>query len=139
MNLHIINQTKKNVSKVFLSKWVRALSKELPLKHKKKLTDLTLIFVTKSQSKKLNKTYRNKNYATDVLSFGSYDSMPELVLCIDIIRQQAREHSLSFNHELGYLVLHGILHLLGYEHEKTKAGSKKMFRIQDSIFEKLTS
>jgi probable rRNA maturation factor len=54
------------------------------------------------------------------------------------LKRQAREHKLSFQHELGYMVLHGILHLLGYDHETSEADAEKMFAIQDEVFEKLT-
>jgi probable rRNA maturation factor len=94
--------------------------------------------------KKLNQQFRGRDYATDVLSFegqGLSDDggavLGELVLCMPVIKRQAKEHGLSLNEELGYMVLHGILHLLGFDHERTRAEAARMFKVQDEIFAKL--
>ena len=57
------------------------------------------------------------------------------MIALDVIRGQARNHGLSLQDELTYLLLHGLLHLLGYDHESSKAAEKKMFDVQDRIFE----
>jgi probable rRNA maturation factor len=101
--------------------------------------ELTVVFLDKSPAKKINWQYRLKNYATDVLSFegdGKFN-LGELVLCPDIIAKQAKDHDLSFQQELGYMLLHGILHLLGYDHENSESEAKRMFLIQDEVFDKL--
>jgi len=103
---------------------------------------LGIYFVGSQESRKLNKIYRGKNHATDVLSFegdphGPEPLLGELVFCVPVLRRQAREHRLTQKQEFEYLFIHGVLHLLGYEHEKSKSAAQKMFKIQDSIFEKL--
>ncbi|MCJ8277720.1 MAG: rRNA maturation RNase YbeY [Bdellovibrionales bacterium] len=105
--------------------------------HKIKKSELTLAFVEKSHIKKLNKQFRGKNKPTDILSFDGFEpgELGELVLCGDIVDLQAKEHKLGKNEELGYLLIHGVLHLLGYEHEKGGAEEKKMFALQDQIFD----
>lgn len=87
----------------------------------------------------MNKTYRGKGYATDILSFSSEDPrcLGDLVIASSVVRAQAKDHGLSFQEELGYMVLHGMLHLLGYDHEKSRAEARKMFKIQDDVFELL--
>lgn len=100
---------------------------------------LRVIFVDKKQGKRLNKTHRNKNYPTDVLSFGSGEpqmGLGELILCVPILRQQAKEHKLSLTKETQYLVIHGFLHLLGYEHETNPRDEKRMMALQDQLFER---
>jgi len=67
----------------------------------------------------------------------SQGSLGELILCPQVLKAQAKEHDFSFQEELGYMIIHGVLHLLGYDHEKTSHQAKKMFRLQDQIFDKL--
>lgn len=87
----------------------------------------------------LNSSFRGKKKVTDILSFSGFESndLGELVLCGEVIERQAKDHFLSNNQELGYLLIHGVLHLLGYEHEQGGAKAKKMFKLQDQIYDKL--
>ena len=86
--------------------------------------------------KKLNKQFLKKNKTTDILSFSPIedDSLGELVLCAEKITRQAREQRFNFEEEMAYLLLHGLLHLLGYHHEKGGAEARRMYQIQDEIF-----
>ncbi|MCB0386930.1 MAG: rRNA maturation RNase YbeY [Bdellovibrionales bacterium] len=98
--------------------------------------ELVVVFVDEAQARSLNRQYRKKDYATDVLSFESQEpeSFGELVLCLDVVRRQARDHRLSVKEELSYLLLHGLLHLLGFDHEKDQKAAKRMFALQDLIW-----
>lgn len=143
MNLLIVNESKASIPRKFLTTWGELLSKEL-IKRKavsKKFNDieLTLVFLDLKPAKKINKEFRNKDYATDVLSFESMtpDSLGELVLCPEVLKKQSKEHGLTFQMELGYMVLHGVLHLLGYDHEIGEAEAREMFELQDDLFEVL--
>jgi len=116
------------------------LPRRLPSKRRKMLLaakSVQLVFVTKSMIAKLNREYRGKAYATDVLSFAPTepDSLGELVFSLDVLKQQAKAHDMKFQDELGYMVLHGVLHLLGYDHEESAAAAKRMFRLQDKVFD----
>ncbi len=142
MKLAILNRSGERVPRKFIEHWFKELSRELKrekLKLNPKL-DFTLVFVTNSEIRKLNKTYRSKDYATDVLSFegDGTDTFGELVIAPKVIKRQAKEHELSFEDELGYMILHGILHLLGFDHEKSAKNAKRMFAIQDRIFQRLS-
>ncbi len=64
----------------------------------------------------LNRKFRNKNKTTDVLTFPGEDSC-EIVISVDQARRQARDEKHSLATEVRYLLLHGILHGLGYDHE----------------------
>jgi probable rRNA maturation factor len=67
----------------------------------------------------LNRTYRGKDYATDVLSFnGDGDALGEIVIARGVARRQARRVGHAETTELRVLALHGLLHLLGYDHER---------------------
>ena len=101
--------------------------------------ELTIVFLDSTPARKLNKIYRKKNYATDILSFegASPLELGELVICPQVLQKQAKEHDLSFKAELAYMLIHGVLHLLGYDHERSATEAKKMFQIQDQLFDRL--
>ena len=103
--------------------------------------EMTVVFLTKSQIKNINRQFRKKNKPTDILSFGSDDpnSLGELLICNEIIKRQARDHSHSIEAEMLYMLIHGVLHLLDYDHERSKKEDFLMMRVQDRCFEKLLS
>lgn len=99
--------------------------------------EISVMFVSSRQIRRLNREFRGKDKATDILSFAAVEdgSLGELVIALDVIRAQAGEHALSLRDELTYMLLHGVLHLLGYDHESSASGARKMFAIQDGVFE----
>ncbi|MGZ3772631.1 MAG: rRNA maturation RNase YbeY [Pseudobdellovibrionaceae bacterium] len=143
MNVLIVNESKHAVPRKFISEWVKQLTAELKkrriFKSGMASLELTLVFLDKKAAKKINFEFRGKDYATDVLSFDSMEesSLGELILCPEVLKSQAKEHRLSYQSELGYMLLHGVLHLLGYDHETSEEDARKMFALQDSIFERL--
>jgi len=80
--------------------------------------------VSSAEIQKLNARYRQKDYATDVLSFGAPEPfwssgyLGELVIALPVLKKQAREYKHSPQAELAILLAHGLLHLLGMDHEK---------------------
>jgi probable rRNA maturation factor len=103
--------------------------------------EITLVFVGTAEMKRLNKQYRGKSKPTDVLSFSPVvaESLGELVFCIPTIKQQAKDHKMTYREEFLYLLIHGVLHLLGYDHEINDKQAREMYRLQDCIFEDLRS
>lgn len=99
-------------------------------------TSLQLALMGTAKMRKLNGEFRGANKATDILSFAATEpgSLGELALCWPVIRAQARAHAHSVKAECFYMLVHGILHLLGYDHEATAAEARRMFKIQDEIF-----
>ena len=83
--------------------------------------DIELILTTDEEIKELNKTYRNKDKATDVLSFPLEDipGMPlgSIVISVDTAKKEAKKFGHSVEDEIKLLFIHGLLHLLGYDHE----------------------
>ncbi len=143
MKLNIINQSQIRVPQTFLKKWIEALA--LSLKEKGfprvlKNKELILVFLDTTQAKKLNFQFRGRNYATDVLSFDPIDpqSLGELVICPQVLKKQALRHGHSYSLELGYMVLHGVLHLLGFDHEDSEEEAEIMFKLQDEIFDAIS-
>ena len=90
--------------------------------------------------------YRDKDKVTDVISFALEEDEPEIdineldiprvlgdiIICTDVAHEQAENYGHSFERELGFLALHGFLHLLGYDH-MTDEDEKEMFGRQDAI------
>jgi len=91
---------------------------------------VTIVFAGEALMRELNRDFRGKNKVTDVLSFPSEQSEYErtmqpsagdIVICVHQAAQQAKEHDMTFDTEIAQLILHGLLHLHGYDHA-TDAG-----------------
>lgn len=142
MTIDFIKQASCYIPKVFLQSSLLLVIKELK-KHKiyipKEKKNISLVFVSSKKMQNLNYRYRKKNKITDILSFSSLlgDSFGDLIFDCSLVKKQAISNKHSQKQELLYLLIHGVLHLLGLDHEKSAAEAKKMYNIQDSIFEKL--
>lgn len=140
----IINDSGESVPERFLSDWIGRAAKALNgrgvLSGEALKQEISLVFLQEIDAKNLNWNYRQKDYATDILAFPTDDpeSFGELVMCPLVLKKQAKANKHSEEHEMGYMVLHGILHLLGYDHEADEASAHAMFRLQDEVFEELT-
>ncbi|MFH0857791.1 MAG: rRNA maturation RNase YbeY [Candidatus Magasanikbacteria bacterium] len=107
-------------------------------REKPKSVSIHLIGDTKM--KQLNSQFRRKNSTTDVLSFAiqegehffDSDELGEIFISIPRIKKQAKQNKISFQEEFMRMLIHGMLHLLGYDHAKPKA-AKKMFLLQEKI------
>jgi len=79
--------------------------------------ELNISFVTLTEMQELNHQYRSKNEPTDVLSFTSDgENLGDIIICLDVAKNQAKEYGHSMERELAFLTAHGFLHLLGYDH-----------------------
>lgn len=139
MKVNIVKLSQWRIPRSFVEQWMDDVAKELSklTHHKCSKLSITVAFVTRAKIHKLNKQFRSKDKPTDILSFEGFseEDLGELVLCGDIVDKQARENGHSSREELGYLLIHGLLHLLGYDHEKSRKQEKVMFAIQDEIFD----
>ena len=131
----------------------RILTKGLVLakpKHKnlKKISEISAVFTDDKEIKWFNKTYRGKNKATDVLSFSQLegeldkatlsDSLGDIMISLDTAIKQAKENDLTTEQEVLRLLIHGMLHLLGYEHVNVDENTvKEMQQWEDFLFSKL--
>mgnify|MGYP001586240195 CR=1 FL=1 len=116
------------------------------LKIKKEL-GLSVNLVTIRAIRKLNNKYRKKDKPTDVLSFPLHAKLDisklkpdhaiielgDIFICPDMARADARKEKMAFDQKMAYLVVHGFLHLLGFDHEKNQSEAKKMFALQNKI------
>ena len=107
-------------------------------------TEVSVSFVSDDEIRGLNRDYRGKDAVTDVLSFpvgdeflmGPERPLGDIVICIDVARRQAEEYGHSLERELAFLVAHGMLHLLGFDHE-TPEDEAAMRATQDEILGRL--
>lgn len=81
--------------------------------------DLTIVFCTPEESRVRNMLYRQKNYPTNVLSFPLSKKEGEIYLCLSIVRKGAKDFDMSYHQFLQFLIIHGMLHLKGYDHSST--------------------
>jgi len=95
--------------------------------------ELSILLVDDANIQNLNRQHRNIDTATDVLSFpqiedGEFIShmLGDVVISVETARRQADEHHFSLEQELVLLLLHGLLHLLGYDHERSQKDEKLM-------------
>ena len=107
-------------------RWVRAAlntAGDLP-------AEIAVRFVDAEEGQTLNRDYRHKDYATNVLSF-VYESGPrvlgDLVVCLPVVLREAAEQGKSAEAHFAHLIVHGMLHLLGYDHE---TGAKDATRME---------
>lgn len=146
MNAQVVNQSKNQMPhkkiQALLDAVVHGLSLQRVRQQKKlKVKTLTLVFLEAKEMQRINKQFRGKNKPTDVLSFASLekDSLGELLFCLDVLKKQAKDQGHSLENEFLYMLIHGVLHLLGYDHELSPQEEILMFRIQDQLFEQLTN
>ena len=114
--------------------WLKNLEKILKKKTKLKKT-VSIALLSEEEIKQLNRVYRNKNKITDVLSFtiASDDILGEVLICPNQARVQAKKNSQTNKQELQLLTIHGILHLLGYDHEASVKDAAKQERLEQEI------
>jgi len=109
----------------------------------------TAIIVTDNEYiKNINNEYRSKNYPTDVISFAQRDipfpsvqnnieNLGDIFISIEKAEEQSREYDITLNDEMKRLLVHGILHLIGYDHEKSGEDEEIMHRKEDEILKNL--
>ena len=140
--IEIFNNTNKNIEEISIMKKVleSALKKE-----KIKNVTFNIILVDNDYIHKINKEYRNIDRETDVISFALEDDktfnrtdiriLGDIYISIDKVISQSEEYGHSFKRELFFLALHGLLHLLGYDHMK-KEDEIVMFGKQEEVLKK---
>lgn len=94
---------------------------------------LSVAVVSSPTIRKMNCTYRKKDYPTDVLSFRYAPDSAEVVLSAQKIRSQAHEYGHSQKMEAAFLLVHGLLHTLGWDHERTQKEARQMRTLEQRI------
>ncbi len=111
-----------------LRRWVR-----MALQHD---AQLNLVFVNASAGRRLNREFRGRDYATNVLTF-AYARKPlvaaDIVLCAPVLRREARQGGRSLRSHVAHLVIHGVLHAQGFDHESRREALTMQAREQQLL------
>ncbi len=78
--------------------------------------ELSIAFISPSEMQAINKEHRNKDYATNVLSFPFSEKEGEILICLSVVRKEAKNFEMSYRDFIIKLLIHGMLHLKGYDH-----------------------
>ena len=116
MQVQDASRSRNTPSPARLRKWVRA-SASGP-------TEVTVRVVGAAEGRRLNLAYRGKDYATNVLTFAYEDGLGDIVLCHSVIAREAREQGKPLEAHYAHLTVHGMLHLRGYDHERSGEASR---------------
>ena len=102
--------------------------------------ELCVVLVANREIRKLNAKYRKKDYPTDVLSFPAGGELPtgvqlvgDVVISVEKAKEQAKERRRTLNEEMVTLLIHGIVHLLGYDHERSAKDARIMGSLEKNI------
>jgi rRNA maturation RNase YbeY len=115
---------------------VRRLAREILTLVGEGPCELSVALVDDAEMRRLNATYRGKDRTTDVLAFSQREGLTgsggpsllgDVVISVPVAALQARERGTELERELAELLVHGILHLLGYDHERSPAEARRMF------------
>ena len=114
--IEVVNRQRKR--KIATSPWISRTTKMLDAMGKSE-SSVTVAFVSDSKIRTLNKTFRGIDKPTDVLSFPAEEKneLGDIAISVETAVRQAKENGLTLTGEIAQLILHGLLHLSGYDHE----------------------
>ena len=122
----------KIASPALIKKWVKSATPLGGL--------ITLRFVNATEGKKLNLAFRQKDYATNVLTFpyelSKNELVADIIFCLPVLQKEAKEQDKLLKAHLAHLVVHGCLHAQGYDHEAAK-DAKKMETLEIQTLQKM--
>ena len=95
---------------------------------------VTVRYVAEAEARRLNRQYRGKDYPTNVLSFPYGDAPPQgdVVICAPVVAREAREQGKDVRAHHAHLLVHGLLHLVGHDHERPREAAR-MERLERRI------
>ena len=129
------NRTKTKIDAKLFEKLAKFILKE----EGKKEEDISVAVVGVAKMKELNHIYRGKDYAANVLSFPSKDlGLGEIVLCPQVIMKEATKYGIKKEEALARMFVHGLMHLLGYDHEGKEKEAKAMENKEEQYLSKIT-
>lgn len=142
MNYQITNLTEEKIDENDLVKVIEKVSELLGVES----SIVSIVLVDNEYIHNINKEYRNVDRETDVISFAFMDDdtnpesgvtdLGEIYISLEKAHSQSKEYGHSFKRELCFLLTHGLLHLLGYDH-MTEEDEKEMFGLQEEVLNSL--
>jgi probable rRNA maturation factor len=147
MNFEYINQTNEKSWKNYRPYICQIVSRTITVLKLDKKYDFSIILVDSNTIQEINREYRKIDKVTDVISFASLDDeslmnmedsveLGDIFINVQAIRDQAKDYGHSLKREFCFLVTHGILHLLGYDHLNVD-DEKIMFNLQEEILNEI--
>jgi probable rRNA maturation factor len=121
MIVEINNLTKFAVDNSLL----KGVAKKVIKEENRRIEELSIVLVGEKEIRDLNKKYRGIDKSTDVLSFG--EGVNEVVICPEIVEENAKIHNTSFKKEIIKMLIHSILHILGYIHGKIMENKEEKY------------
>jgi len=130
--IEVINKVDSKIS----PEYVRNILNRAVLFFKIKQNDISVAFIGRSEMRRINRIYRGRDKATDVLSF-NYGSDQiringEILICPQIAREDIKLEGVNYKIKITTLLIHGLLHILGYDHHNSK-DMKIMYNLQQQI------
>ncbi len=130
MNIQFAFQTPCTLkNRTILKKWIETIVNN----HNKELGDISYIFCSDEQLLEINKEYLNHDYYTDIITFDYSEAelvSGDMFISIDRIKDNAKALKVPYQEELHRVIIHGVLHLLGFK-DKTESESQKMRQLED--------
>jgi probable rRNA maturation factor len=141
LNINFVNETNEKIKELNkLKRLIKFSIKYMKLNN----IEMGIIFVDNNRIKELNKSYRNIDRETDVITFrledyeevkyGKVKVLGDIYISLDKAKSQSIEYGHSYLRELSFLMVHGFLHLLGYDH-MNEEDEKEMFKLQEEILD----
>lgn len=136
--------TRRGPGKEFPSRTLKKIAQVILLSVGRADAELSLALIGNSEMQRLNAKYRRKKYPTDVLSFpidetfsSTRRQLGDVVISVEKAREQAKERGCTHSQEMVTLLIHGIVHLLGYDHERSARDARVMKRLENKLFREL--
>ncbi|RMG99254.1 MAG: rRNA maturation RNase YbeY [Aquificota bacterium] len=129
----------RNESKRLSSRWIKDLANRIIQALGLELCEVSIYITTDEVIRELNRKYRGKDKPTDVLSFpfgervGKYTLLGEIVLSEQTAQRQAQELNHSLEEEVKRLLVHGFVHLMGYDHEASPEEERRFKEIEERV------
>lgn len=136
MVINVSNDTDYIVNIKKISKIIKQIIKE---EYRDGDFELNIFLTDNKTIEEYNSKYRGKSTPTDVLSFEyglKEETIGDIVISIEMIKEQAKNFNNTFEEEFFYILIHGVLHILGYNHTDTDDQEGEMFKIQNKYFKK---
>ncbi|HAA85700.1 MAG TPA: rRNA maturation RNase YbeY [Kosmotogaceae bacterium] len=136
MQIILQNKTTKQVNE----KKIREIVSNVTREELQSLPDgaLNIVLTDDDEIQRINNLYRGKNHPTDILTFEygiDQDVLGDMMISLETVERQAPDFENTFEEELLYIIIHGVLHLLGYEHKETDdVSSEQMIMKQSEYF-----
>lgn len=119
---------------------LRKMRRALPRVFFKKMPRIVkVVEVSRQESVRLNRKYRKKSYPANILSFRYGPEYGEIIVCPALISREAKAAGHTYRYQMTRMVLHGMIHLAGMHHEKSRVMAKKVEQLERRILDKISN